>query len=349
MVRRTLVGIICLASLFAASYTVGAPVSAGSVGPTTLRLALTPCVCFAPEHVAIEKGWMQALLSKYNVTLKSSDFDSGPPQIAALVSNSLDIGTVGANPTTGMISKDAPVDFFYVSDQGLGIEGLVVKPNTGITSVKDLVGKKVGVSFGTSGEFMLKSALQVAGVNPSSIPMVNLQASALAAAWQRNDIQAAWTWDPWLSKIKELGGRVIMLDGDVVKATSGRQNATWDIYAVRRDFGQRYPQFLRDFVVLIDRATAYTNANKRAVADTMYSKIGASSADIAYQQLQGDQFLTARENASSEWLGTPGKPGAFVGVVENVAKFLYSSGAIRALPSADQIKKHVTGSFLGAK
>ena len=349
MIRKALAAAVCLGSLVVASYAVGTPLSASSAAPTTLRLSVTDCVCFAPEIVAIQKGWMQTLLTKYNVTLKSSYFDSGPPQIAALVSNSLDIATVGASPTVGMISQDAPVDFFYVSDQGLGIEGLVVKSNSGIESVKDLVGKKVGVPFGTSGEFMLKAALQVAGVNASSVPMVNLQASAIAAAWQRNDIQAAWVWYPWLAKLKQLDGRVIMLDSDVVNATKGRQNATWDIYAVRRDFAQRYPQFLRDFVAVIDRATTYTNANKRAVADTMYSKIGAPSADSAYEQLLGDQFLTVRDNASPEWLGSPSHPGAFVDIVENVAKFLHSSGAVRTLPSTKQIENHLTSSFLTTK
>lgn len=314
--------------------------------PSTLRLTVETCSCLAPEQVAIQKGWLQDLLNRYHVTLKTESFDSGPPQIAALVSGSLDIGAIGVIPAVSLMAQDAPVDFFYVSDQGLGAEGLVVKLNSGIQGPMDLIGKKVGVAFGGSGEFMLRAELGVAQVDPSKVSLVNLTPSAMVAAWQRNDIQAAYVFDPFLSQLKGLGGQVLVTDGDVVTATGGLQNATWDVYAVRRDFAQRYPKFVRDFAAVLARATDYTNANKRQVADTLYTAIAASSPDDAYNQLQGEDFITASQNSSAEWLGTPGQVGKIVDKAENVAKFLYSRGAIRHLPSRSEIASHMNGSFL---
>ena len=74
---------------------------------------------------------------------------------------------------------------------------------------KDLVGKKVGVPFVSTTHFHLLFALEVNKVNPKDVDILNIQPPAIAAAWARGDIDAAFVWDPALGTIQETGKTLV--------------------------------------------------------------------------------------------------------------------------------------------
>jgi NitT/TauT family transport system substrate-binding protein len=88
---------------------------------------------------------------------------------------------------------------FVVYDRYPGLV-LVVSPkhNAEITSVKDLAGKKVGVSApGSSTDFFLKYLLKKAGLDPASAAVIGVGLGATAvAAMEQGQIDAAVMLDP---------------------------------------------------------------------------------------------------------------------------------------------------------
>ena len=57
--------------------------------------------------------------------------------------------------------------------------------------------------FVSTTHFHTLFALEQFGIAPSDVQILNMQPDAIAAAWERGDIDAAFVWDPALGRIPE--------------------------------------------------------------------------------------------------------------------------------------------------
>lgn len=70
--------------------------------------------------------------------------------------------------------------------------------------------------------------------------IINLRPPEISAAWERGDIDAAYVWEPALSKAKASG--TVLTDSKQV----GEWGApTYDLWVVRKDFAEKNPDFLK--------------------------------------------------------------------------------------------------------
>ena len=98
-----------------------------------------------------------------------------------------------------LAAKNQPMQAFVTYDRYPGLV-LVVSPkhNEEVHSIKDLAGKKVGVSApGSSTDFFLKYLLHKNGVDPNSVAVVGIGLEATAvAAQEQGMVEAAVMLDP---------------------------------------------------------------------------------------------------------------------------------------------------------
>lgn len=258
--------------------------------------------------------------------IKWVQFSSGAQAAQALASDAVQITSIGSVPLTSAVSNGVKAKLFWILE-GIGAnEQLVARNGSGVKKMSDLAGKRVGVPVGSTSDLDLFYALKNANVKAN---VLDMQPDAIAAAWSRGNIDAAFVWDPALSKIKK-NGHVLTGSGAICK-TSGI--CTFDGLAVSSAWAKSNPQFMRKFVAELDKVTrSYTAHPDRWSADSaMVKKIaklnGADPASIP-QVLAGYQFLGASEQASSQWLG-----GGAIKSMQIGAKFLAQRGAI-AQPAA---------------
>jgi len=104
-----------------------------------------------------------------------------------------------------LAAKNQQLVSFVVYDRYPG-EALVVSPkHTGeISAIKDLAGKKVGVSApGSSTDFFLKYLLKKNGVDPTSVAVIGVGLGATAvAAMEQGQIDAAVMLDPSITVLQ---------------------------------------------------------------------------------------------------------------------------------------------------
>lgn len=158
----------------------------------------------------------------YNV--KWAVFPFGPPEVQAVASGQVDIGTDigdvppinGAATESGfkVIAALVPPSFKQAGNY------LIVPKNSPIKTLKDLKGKSVGVPFGSSAHGFLLNAVQSVGLSPSSVKFVNLVPAALQAAFNGGKVDAISIWNPQAAVDIEAGNRVLLkgtppLDPDV--------------------------------------------------------------------------------------------------------------------------------------
>ncbi|PXW94348.1 taurine transport system substrate-binding protein [Sphaerotilus hippei] len=250
-------------------------------------------------------------------------FDTGADVITAIASGDIQIGNVGSSPLAAAASRQLPIETIFIGGEIQSAEALVARNGAGIHGPKDLKGKKIAVPFVSTTHYSLLAALKHWGVDPRSVTVLNLRPPEIAAAWQRGDIDAAYVWDPALGRIKA-SGKVLTHSGEVGKWGS----PTYDTWIVRKDFAEKNPDFVAQFVKVSGEANAaYRRDPKAYVANTgNLEKIarltGAKQEEIA-DQLAGSRFPTLEEQVSPALLG-----GGTAKAVARTAAFLKEQGKV---------------------
>jgi taurine transport system substrate-binding protein len=173
-------------------------------------------------------------------------------------------------------------------------------------------------------------ALEVWGIDPNEVEVLNMQPPQIAAAWERGDIDAAFVWDPALGRIKQ-SGEVMITSGEL----SAMGKATFDGMVVMREFAEANPEFMATFVKTIAEADAAYRDNKDAwTPDSEQVKaivglVGGEPADVpGVLALYG--FPTMEEQASDRWLGGGADGGA-------AKALLYTSEFLKAQGKVDEL------------
>ena len=94
------------------------------------------------------------------------------------------------------------------------VKELVARKDKGITTIDDLIGKKIGVTKKSGAEFSLGIFLIFNGLSLQDVELVDLKPSEIVEAISNGDIDAAFTWGPNVYYIKkELGDNAISWPG----------------------------------------------------------------------------------------------------------------------------------------
>jgi NitT/TauT family transport system substrate-binding protein len=161
----------------------------------TIAVGGGSCLCYLPTVLARELGEYD----KAGLAVELVDLKGGSDALKAVLGGSADVVSGYFDHCVNLAAKKQELQSFVVYDRYPGLV-LVVSPshNAEIKSIKDLAGKKVGVSApGSSTDFFLKYLLKKNGVDPASASVIGVGLGATAvAAMQQGQIDAAVMLDP---------------------------------------------------------------------------------------------------------------------------------------------------------
>lgn len=194
----TAIGAVTLVVATACSGTTGGAAPSGSA------TALTPIHVTAGYTSDGNGALLQAvaqkegLWAKHGLDVDAKPFTNGPLQIQALGTGDLDFGYIGPGALWLPMSGKAKI----VAVQSLGTADRIIAQK-GITSIKDLKGKSVGVPEGTSGDMLLNLALEKSGMTINDVKKVAMDPPTVIAAFTAGQIDAAAIWYPFVEQIKQ--------------------------------------------------------------------------------------------------------------------------------------------------
>lgn len=280
-----------------------------------------------PEVIAVA----QSLFSKYmhaNVQVKY--FDSGPASLGAVASGSLQFMTgIGNPPTVSAITRGVPLQVVWAQELYTYDEGLVVRSNSGIQSVKDLAGKTVALVLGSTSEFALDATLEKAGVDPTSVHKLNMTPSAIHAAWTNHSINAAYVWDPVLDAISHDNGTVLGTDLDVKQ-----QAPIYSLSLVNTSWGIAHPDLVKEFIQAQNAAVTFYQQHPDEALQVIAKQDGISVA-TAKTEMAGYQIFDLQDQLNSDALGQGSSVGTSL-VAQSLAlsaQFLKQKGSLSTVPS----------------
>jgi taurine transport system substrate-binding protein len=291
-----------------------------------------------PLRTVMESGELEKATG-YKINWRM--FGGGGDVIKAMASGDVQIGEAGSSPITAAASQGQDIKLFWILDDIADAEALIARNGSGVNSVKDLKGKKVATPFVSTAHYQLMAALKLDGVDAKSVNVMNMRPPEIAAAWERGDIDAAFIWDPVLSKIKGNGKPIAS------SASIGKKGyPTFDGLVVNAKWAAAHEGFMVALVKALAKADDEyrTNAAKWTVdspqvkAVAKWTKADAKDVPAAMALYK---FPSATEQMSASWLG-----GGAAKAMTNTAAFLKEQGRIQevkpdyaAFVTTDYVKK----------
>lgn len=175
-----------------------------------LRIGWVYAMANAPALIADKKGFYAA--EGLNVEVKS--FNDGPLLQQAVAAGDLDIAYVGSPPVYHWFSRG--LESKILAQVNYGQAAVIANAKSPINNVTDLRGKKLaGVAKGSGMDVLLRGYVlkEKARLDPDQdVSIINMPAGNMNAALEHNEVDAAFSWEPFVSQSLLRGSSKLILD-----------------------------------------------------------------------------------------------------------------------------------------
>ena len=262
---------------------------------------------------------------------------AGRDMITAMKSGDTQIaGPLGICPTIVGLTSGTDYKVVYVASLIRGTEGLVVREGKGFETVADLKGQKIGVTLASSGHYGMLCALEDAGLTTDDVEILDMAPDAINSAWERGDIDVAYTWNPTLNNIAAKDGEIILTAEDLAKA--GHQ--TINFHIVSTSFAEENPDAVVNYVKSLAKANELYETNKEE-AQEIVSEYLEMDMDAVEAQMS-DDYPGLDRQLNDDVLGADNAAKAML----QVAEFLQKAGQIDDAKDLDFYKNAIDTTYI---
>jgi NitT/TauT family transport system substrate-binding protein len=217
-------------------------------------------------------------------------------------------------------------------DASAGADAVVAKKS--VATVAALKGRKIGTTVGEVNHLLLLKALEKGGLAEKDVELVNLSPDDAGAAFIAGNLDAAVTWEPWVSKAAAEGG------GHVVFSSADAPNLLLDVVAVTDETLAKKPQDVAALVKGIAKGVEYLKSNPKEAYELAGKWLSVPGADVE-GMLGGVKLYTSADNVAIFEKRSP-----LVDPLKSISAFLKGQGKIESEPDVEAI---VVGSVALAK
>jgi sulfonate transport system substrate-binding protein len=216
--------------------------------------------------IARQQAVLEQRFAGKQIGIKWIEFTSGPPLLEAMSTGSVDLGAVGDTPP--IFAQAANANIVYVAGSPItNGQGILVPANSGIRTIADLKGKRVGFTKGTSAHNVVIATLEKEGLTYEDITPVYLTPPDAGPAFANGSIEAWAVWDPYFAiGEKRQNGRILVNAHEVAKTNS--------FYLANRDFANTHVRETREVIDGLAEAARWAEANRAEVASALAAVTG---------------------------------------------------------------------------
>ncbi len=239
--RRTLAVLACAAALLVPT----AACSGGDGGDPgrTLNVGFVVDPSWAQVPVAQQAGYFEQRGLKVNVI----NFSTGVEALQALQGGQVDITTAADVPSSSALAKSNNLRVVGDGSRWTG-STIVARRSSGVTSIEQLAGKKIGTPLGTSASYFATSVLDTGRINAE---LVQVAPSAMVSAMSQGNVDAVSIFQPYQAQVLDvLGGDAVALKAP---ADVYRQHS---LYLAQANTAQQKAGAFKDFFAALDQAGA---------------------------------------------------------------------------------------------
>lgn len=165
------------------------------------------------------KGWFEQRLGP-EVEVQWFVYNAGPSAMEAVFADSVDLTYVGPSPALNAYSKAKGEEIRIIANAANGGAALVVQAGSELKTPADFRGKKIATpQLGNTQDISCRAWLAAGGLKITQLggdaQVLPTQNADQLPLFQEKKIDAAWTVEPWVSRLElEAGGQVLVDEKD---------------------------------------------------------------------------------------------------------------------------------------
>ena len=184
-----------------------------------------------------------------NVTLQP--YTTGKDALDATLEGRAELATAADIPIMFAVMKDQPVSIVATIFKVEKDPGIIGRKDRGVLTLASLNGKRIGVTLGTSGHFVLDAFLIRQKLSTDDVTLRDLQPQELPEALLNGDVDAVATWEPYLGALRtQLGAN------GMIFYSEGIYELPFNI-AGRRDYVVSHPETIKKLLRALVRAERF--------------------------------------------------------------------------------------------
>lgn len=258
----------------------------------------------------------------------------GKPALQEVLDGKADFATVAETPVMYAALKGEKISIIATIFT-TNLSNLVVgRKDNGIGSTKELKGKKIATTFGTTSEFFLSTFLITHGISLDDVQLVDLRPEAIPDALARGEIDAASLFSPFTAiTMRKLGQNGIAFrDKDIYRYNF--------MIVATQQFIRKHPDRVRRFLKALVKAEAYAAKEPAKSQEIVARFLGEPIEAVRDYWAEGtfavglDQTLVLSLEDEFEWALKKEKHAA---QAPNPLEFIYLDGLKSVKPDAVRI------------
>ena len=287
-------------AVFAASVSVSGPAFA-----EPLKVAHSTWVGYGPFYIALEKGFYE----EEGIEVEHVLMEDVKTRMPAIAAGKVDAGATTVDTVLNFYSESRPFRYLFAVDDSMGGDGIVA--NKDIQSIADLKGKKIAFTVGSVSQFYLSVLLKEVGLSLDDVETINMTAGDAGAAFVAGRVDAAVTWEPWLTR-----GNQAEHGHKLVDSSTSPGLIVDVVLATEEKIAERGDE-LKALYRAWSKAVAWQMENEAEADAIMARGVGGwlEDADVFKETRAGVSYFDAEKNAA--FIGTPEAPGAIVDTISN--------------------------------
>lgn len=278
--RRMAVAAFAAAAVAAVALALGfaatrpSPVPAQPPEKLSIALASTPHAALL--HLAAAKGYYAE--EGLDVTLLPASH--GKAALDMLAAGKADLAAAAEVPFVISVLKGQDIAIAATVVSVSSEMAVVARRDRAVSAPRDLLGKKIGVSFGTSGEYFLWAFLIRHKLAPERVTLVDVPPPQIAQELARGAIDATSTWQPL-----RFGAESALGDNAVTFAEPNAYTTT-HVVVGRGPFLKEHPEAVRKLVRALLKAERFSRADPQRALTVFAERVKVDT-----RALQGWQDL----------------------------------------------------------
>jgi len=284
-----------------------------------LQIAIDLWAGYYPALLAEQLGYFRA----EGVAVELSIPEDTDQLLVDFAAGSLDGIGVASGDTINVVEANPDARIILFSDLSSGADMVLGMPP--INLPEDLQGRNVGTNLGGFGELLVRQMLDQHGVLPSSVKVVNVDASKAVERLVSGELAAVHTWEPYAARARALGAKVLY-------TSSEADGLILDGFIFSGETLRSRPSAVRRFVKAWFRATEHWQAHPGEDDALLAKRLAAAPGSPS---LSGIHLFTLEEERQLFEPGPTNRSARHV--LERFVDYFLSRGTISAAPDLERL------------
>jgi len=286
-------------------------------GAQPLRVGIDLWAGYYPALLADELGYYRA----EQVAVEISMPEDTDQLLVDFAAGSLDGIGVAAGDTINVVEANPDARIILFSDLSNGADMVLGMPPVNIP--EDLRGRAVGTNLGGFGEVFVRQMLDQHGVSPSSVKVVNIDASQAVDRLVSGELGAVHTWEPYAARARAFGAKVLYTSRDA-------DGLVLDGFIFSGETLRSRPNAVRRFVRAWFRAADHWQVHPAEDDALLAKRLAVAPATV---DRTGIQLFTLEQERRLFEPGTTNRSARHV--LQRFVDYFLSRGTLSAAPNLD--------------